>query len=98
MPWVAKTVQIPKLTGGFDWRIGNYYQVTKRDHKTVYVVDLADETENAPTTTISKDSARELFDKPVWVDKFDADTIADLSIKDNLKKQEQNKSKVQWKQ
>lgn len=93
MPWVAKLIKEPKLKGGFNFVVGQYYHVSSAytSTKLVAIFDL-----DGNNTTGSKDWAREHFDKPIWVESYTADTIADLLIQEQLKKLKDTMPQVKW--
>lgn len=93
MPWVAKLIKEPKLKGGFNYLVGHYYHVTsvQENSKLVAIYDL-----DGSHTTGSKDWSREHFDKPIWVDSYTSDTVADLLIQDAKKRLEEDKPNISW--
>jgi hypothetical protein len=97
MPYVAKLITKPKLSGGFNWVVGVYYIVRKNeDSKTVSVISVYND-----KITITQNQARELFTKPEWFDSFDLDTMQALAQaladRDIIREKEKDKPKVSWK-
>jgi len=78
MPWVARLINKPKLTGGFDYVVGHFYIVRKPEDtdKMVYIID-----QNGKTTKMGTFGIREYFTAPKWIPSTD---IPELQILKNL--------------
>jgi hypothetical protein len=72
MPWVSRLRLKPKLTGGYDWVIGRWYLVSKIENN-VKVTDII-----GNKITLTQRQAQNIFGKPIWVEQFTLESLAEL--------------------
>jgi hypothetical protein len=88
MPWVSRLRLKPKLTGGYDWAIGSWYSVSKIGNN-VKVTDIFN-----TKITLTQRQAQNIFDKPIWIEQFTLESLAEL---DKIDEQDELKNVLKGK-